>query len=224
MDSSGLLKVQSKPNDPHCEANTELKLRAAWQRRSFSMDLAGLATFEVMESWVRYLFQQLIKDQPKGFTKIGLQQLSDKQLFVQASHITMGKLQSTPPDPKPLDAVVNSLKTSTDVLQYLVPLPSAKVRDPPPAPAMPRPAKTAKTTAAAAKSGGKQQPASGSKISLPDGCVSHDDQNRPLCFRFQTGKCKFKGPAGKRCASGFHNCYKRGCFRPKPYYLCTHTD
>jgi len=32
--------------------------------------------------------------------------------------------------------------------------------------------------------------------------VTQDSENRPLCFAFQTGKCKFKGPPGKRCARG----------------------
>lgn len=226
MDASGMLKIGNKQNEPNCEANTELKLRAAWQRRSLAMDLAGLATFETIESWVQFLFQQLIKEQPKGFSKVSLQQLleSDKQLFIQASHQTMGKLQSIPPQPKPLDAVIDSLKTSSEVLQYLVPLPGNRSHYPP-TPTTPRPPKTAKTSHPTPKAGGKNSTSSGSaKLSLPDGCVSHDDQNRPLCFGFQTGKCKWKGPHGKRCARGFHNCYKKGCFRPKPFYLCTHTD
>ena len=50
-----------------CEANSELKLRAAWQRKNLAMDLAGLATFELTESWTQYLFTQLLKEQPKGF-------------------------------------------------------------------------------------------------------------------------------------------------------------
>lgn len=226
-DAAGLLKLGTKPNDPVCEANTELKLRSAWQRRSLAMDLAGLASFEVIESWVQFLFQQLIKDQPRGFAKISLQQLldCDKQLFIEASHRTLGKLQSVPPAPKPLDVAINELKVASVVLQYLTPLPAHKVHDPPAAPADARPPKAPKTQNQP-KGGGKtsQQPASGSKAQIPDGCVTHDDQNRPLCFGFQHGKCKFKGPAGKRCARGFHNCYKKGCFRPKPYYLCTHTD
>ena len=32
--------------------------------------------------------------------------------------------------------------------------------------------------------------------------MTQDSENRPLCFAFQTGKCKFKGPPGKRCARG----------------------
>ena len=66
--------------------------------------------------------------------------------------------------------------------------------------------------------------AAGPKPQLPDGCVTHDEDKRPLCFAYQSGKCKFKGPAGKRCARGYHKCYKKGCYRPKPYYLCNHSD
>ena len=63
-----------------------------------------------------------------------------------------------------------------------------------------------------------------SRIQIPDGCSTHDDQNRPLCFKYQVGKCSFKGPAGKRCAKGFHKCYKTGCYRNKPFHQCNHSD
>ena len=52
-----------------------MKLRAAWQRRSLAMDLAGLATFSVVESWVQYLFTHLTREQPRGFAKVTLNQL-----------------------------------------------------------------------------------------------------------------------------------------------------
>lgn len=222
-DSQGILKVGSKPSEPTCEANPELKLRPAWQRRSLAMDLSGIATFEVVETWVQFLFQQLLKEQPRGFAKISIQQLldCDKALFVQASHTTMGKLTSVPPAAKLLDEAITTWKTSQEILQYLTPLPTTRAHDPPPAPVGTRPPKAAKVDKP--KGGGKAT-SSSSKPTLPDDCVSHDDKNRPLCFGFQTGKCRFKGPPGKRCARGFHNCYKRGCYRPKPYYLCTHTD
>ncbi|CAK9017375.1 unnamed protein product [Durusdinium trenchii] len=224
-DASGLLKVGSKASEPTCEANTELKLRAAWQRRSLAMDLSGIASFEVIETWVQYLFQQLIKDQPRGFSKISLQQVleCDRALFVQASHTTMGRLQSTPPAKKPLDEAIVQWKAANEVLQYLTPLPSLKGAPQDPTPANHRPTKIQKVDKAATKGVGKATDTS-SKPKLPEGCVSHDDKNRPLCFGFQTGKCKFKGPPGKRCARGFHLCYKAGCHRPKPHHLCTHTD
>ena len=74
-DAAGMLKLGAKLADPTCETNSELKLRAAWQRRNLAMDLAGLASFNIMESWVQHLFQQLLKDQPKGFAKVSLQQV-----------------------------------------------------------------------------------------------------------------------------------------------------
>ena len=227
-DSSGLLKVGNKQADPQCDAGTELKLRAAWQRRNLAMDLSGIATFDVMETWVQYLFQQLIKEQPRGFSKISLQQVldCDKHLFVLASHQTMGKLSCSPDEDKPLDLAVNKLKESNEVLQYLTPLPTAKIHEAPPQPAS-RPLKVQKTEKGAkgrgkGSDGGGGQPSS--KLQLPEGCVTHDAENKPLCFSFQQGKCKFKGPPGKRCARGYHKCYKRGCYRPKPYYMCNHTD
>ena len=92
------------------------------------MDLAGLATFDVTEAWNQFLFAQLIREQPKGFSKISLQQLldCDKQLFILASHQTMGRLTSAPDQAKPLDAVFEKLRDSNEVLQFLTPLPAQK--------------------------------------------------------------------------------------------------
>ena len=226
-DAAGVLKVGTKQSDPTCEANSELKLRAAWQRRNLAMDLAGLATFDVVEGWVQFLFQNLLKDQPRGFSKISLQQIldCDKQLFILAAHQTMGNLSSHPGEDKPLDAVIERLRDSNEVLQYLTPLPTARHHDAPHQPSG-RPEKVPKVDKGR-KGGGKgssQGPSTPGKLQLPDGCVTHDADNKPLCFAFQNGKCKFKGPAGKRCARGYHKCYKSGCFRPKPYYLCNHSD
>ena len=56
-----------------------------------------------------------------------------------------------------------------------------------------KPPKVPKTDAAdKAKGSGK------SRVSIPDDCTTHDADNKPLCFKFQQGKCSFKGPAGKR--------------------------
>eukprot|EP00435_Cladocopium_sp_Y103_P045469 s290_g13.t1 len=204
-DAAGLLKLGTRNSDPSCETNTELKLRAAWQRRNLAMDLSGLVSFDVIEAWTQFLFTQLMRDQPKGFSKITLQQVldCDKQFFIQASHMTMGKLAALPGGEKPLDETFEKLRESNEVLQYLIPLPASRVHEPSPA-ATPRPNKTAKTETPA-KGGGKGKTAGAggpSKVQIPDGCVTHDDQGKPLCFAYQTGKCKFKGPAGKRCARG----------------------
>eukprot|EP00435_Cladocopium_sp_Y103_P045522 s1078_g13.t1 len=181
--SSGLLKLGSRNTEPSCETNTELKLRAAWQRRNLAMDLSGLISFEVIESWTQFLFMHLMKEQPKGFSKISLQHIldCDKQIFIQASHMTMGKLAAMPGDDKPLDDTFKKLKDSNDVLQYLMPLPAHRTHEPPATP-NPRPNKTAKTDGPAKGKGKGHAAGSGSpsKIQIPDGCVTHDDDKRPL--------------------------------------------
>ena len=132
-DALGMLKLGAKTMDPTCEANTELKLRACWQRRNLAMDLAGLASFEVVEGWVQFLFLQLLREQPRGFAKISLQQIldCDKQLFTLASHRTMGNLQKGADEAKPLDTTINSLKESSEILQYLMPLPATRTHEAP---------------------------------------------------------------------------------------------
>ena len=226
-DSSNLLKLGSKASEPQCDAGSEIKLRAAWQRRHLAMDLSGIASFTVLEGWVQFLYSHLLRDQPRGFAKVTLEQIldCDKQLFTFASHRTMGNLQKGVDDAKPLDKMINELRDSSEVLQYLTPLHATRVHEPPPASGS-RPDKQQKTEKPAGKTGAKGagKGGNGGKPQLPEGCVSHDDENRPLCFAFQHNKCKFKGAPGKRCARGYHKCYKKGCFRNKPYYLCTHTD
>ena len=226
-DASGMLKLGSKTMDQTCEANTELKLRAAWQRRTLAMDLSGIASFDVVEGWVQYLFSQLMRDQPRGFSKVSLQQAldCDKQLFTLASHRTMGSLQKASDGTKPLDDAILALKDSSEVLQYLMPLPSVRTHEAP-ASSNSRPEKFQKTEKPVGKTGAKGSGKTGgaNKVQIPDGCTTHDDEHKPLCFAFQNNKCKFKGAPGKRCARGYHKCYKKGCYRPKPYYLCTHTD
>lgn len=144
-DSQGMLKIANKNPEVTCEANSELKLRAALQRRSLAMDLAGIVSYDVVEPWIQFLFSQLPREQPMGFSKISLQQLidCDKQLFILASHLTLGKLQGTPGGPKPLDDAINTLKVSHEIFQYLSPLPVVKHHDPPPV-RDPRPPKNPK--------------------------------------------------------------------------------
>ncbi|CAJ1406642.1 unnamed protein product [Effrenium voratum] len=108
LDGAGTLRLQSRSADPVVDAGTEVKLRAAWLRRSLAMDQAGLSTFQAVERWVQYLMQQLCKDQPKNFSRVTLQQIveCDKQLFTMASIETMGTLAAPPSGEKPLDAAI----------------------------------------------------------------------------------------------------------------------
>jgi hypothetical protein len=117
----------------------------------------------------------------------------------------MGDLRESADKSRPLDAAVKLLQGNTEILQYLMPLPASRTHEAPAASGS-RPEKVQKTDKGKGTAKGSGKPSGVSKAQVPDGCTSHDDDNKPLCFAFQSGKCKFKGPAGKRCARGFHKC------------------
>ena len=58
---------------------------------------------------------------------------------------------------------------------------------------------------------------------IATGMCAEDARWKPICFAYNRGQCKYKGP-GQRCARGHHVCYKEGCFRKKPFLECTHSD
>eukprot|EP00435_Cladocopium_sp_Y103_P049944 s2858_g15.t1 len=197
-DSSGMLKLGTKVAEQSCEANTELKLRAAWRRRNLAMDLAGLVSFEVVEGWVQFLFSHLMRDQPRGFSKVSLQQLldCDRQLFTLASHRTMGALQKGTDQVKPLDLTFTSLRESSEVLQYLIPLPAVKSHEAP-APSGSRPEKTQKTDKPLNKGGGKGagKTAAPSKVQLPEGAEAVSQDSPPLFVEICAGRGSFSKAA-----------------------------
>ena len=57
--------IANKNSEVSCEANSELKLRAALQRRSLAMDFAGIASYDVVAPWVQFLFSQMLREQPR---------------------------------------------------------------------------------------------------------------------------------------------------------------
>ena len=184
-DSAGMLKLGAKVAEPTGEANTELKLRSAGQRRDLAMDLAGLASFETMEGWTQLLFSHLLREQPRGLAKVPLQQLldCDKQMFMMASHRTMGNLRESADKSRPLDATVESLQCNTEILQYLIPLPVSRAHETSVASGG-RPEKVQRTDKGKGTTKGAGKTSGAQNIRVPDGCTSHDDDNKPLCFAF----------------------------------------
>ena len=72
------------------------------------------------------------------------------------------------------------------------------------------------------KAGGKQGKG---KITIPDGCGIRfgDGDSKPICMKYNLGKCGANIKAGKRCQHGYHVCWKRGCNRPFPFHECPHS-
>ena len=227
--TDGNLKVNAKVETLTCEASSALTLRQAWSRRSIAFELAGLATFTILESWVQKMFIMMQRPPPDGYVSISLQQLlaADRHLFTVAADRLLGNLQGAPGREKPLDTEVKRLADSTEVLQFLTCLPKATA--PPP---LKRPWETDKggqwkadQWKADGKGGEgkgrkgkhKESKGSGSAMQLPPGAkAKHDD--KPNCFGYNHGTCKFKVNKKNRCSRGFHVCWF--CGKQHPGHEC----
>ena len=128
-------------------------------------------------------------------------------MFIMASHKTLGKLQSNWTRPsRSLRCLMRSCSTyplcrqsSTMILLLWGQTDPQRFR------------KSMKTKMAGE---GKGKP---SKISICEGCTTHDAENKPLCFKFQTGKCSFKGPAGKM-RQGLSQVLQAGVLSPQTIF------
>ena len=203
------------------------------------MDQARLCSFRVMEKWIQHLFLAHSRSQPAGFSQVSLTQLieCDKQLFIKASNELVGSLSAEPGQPKPLDAVIERLQASAELAQFLLPMPKSSSQNQPSTaapkrkhesedtmnPATKRPKGQGKGKSKTKGKGKNHEYTPGNTITLPPGCVPKTPDNKPLCFGFNKGICKFRG-SGPRCARGNHLCYKQGCHKPKPFHECTHTQ
>ena len=118
--------------------------------------------------------------------------------------------------PKPFDLQIKQLMYANEIVQHLTLLPKAEPPQAPPSYGnQDRDYGKGKGKAGKGK-GGKTE---AGKVTLPQGCVSKTDKNKPICFAFNRGKCQKKGV---RCARGLHVCWKEGCYRSKPFHECTH--
>ena len=223
VDPEGRIRVTAKPNELRCETSSDAKLRAAWGRRSLAMDLAGICSYIEIEKWVQHLFSIQAREVPKGMAPISVNQLiqADRALSLHASEKLMGQLAAPAGAPKPLDGVIKDLMHSQEVLQFVQPVP--RVPDPPQAWQPWKPTGKGRKGKDDPKKGKGDRTTAPAKVDLPEGCVSRTSANKPICYGFNRGTCKWKGKSG-RCQRGLHVCWKEGCGRAKPYYECTHSD
>jgi hypothetical protein len=56
IDHAGGLKVTKKAQDLQCDVSGELRLRAAFTRRSLAMHQTNLVTFDLIEEWNQQMF------------------------------------------------------------------------------------------------------------------------------------------------------------------------
>ena len=230
FDSQGAAKLSRKDSETKADISSEVKIQMAFLRRALAYDQSGLISFSVLNSWTTKLFDVMSRDPPTGYRRVTMEQLlaADKELFVQAADATRANLDPLPGAPKPADKVLTDLMEHPKVQYLLLPLPGSSASHAGSSSGLdnnrrPSPYDSGNRKGSSKGSKGNKGSGKGGKtqLSLPPQCATKDANNRPICFGFNSGGCKY-AKAGARCKRGMHVCWKEGCFKPKPFGECSH--
>ena len=224
LDTSGGLRLSKKQKVDDISVTGEHKLRQAFLRRSLAYDLAGIATFSVLDLWTQKLFEKMNETPLSHYRHISVGQAinADKALWVKVSDDTRGKLQTKAGEEKQFDLSFQKFAEHPEVLHHLTPLQASAAQKQDFAHATSQGAKGKGATSFESKgksSKGKGKPGPG--ITVPDDCEIWVD-GKQLCKRWQIGKCTAKVKPGKRCMVGYHICWKKACHKLHPGNECTH--
>ena len=124
-DHAGNIKVTKQSQVTECSIQGDIRLRAAFTRRSLAYELANVASFEVMEGWSQLLFDRVCQDPPSGYMHISIEQIlvADRKLWVKISEETRSLVTSTTNGRKSVDVAIEKFSHHPDVQFHMLPLP-----------------------------------------------------------------------------------------------------
>eukprot|EP00435_Cladocopium_sp_Y103_P067680 s126_g30.t1 len=173
---------------------------SAMQRRALAYDMAGVASFLVLEKWANLLFERLQQEPPGGHKYVTHDQIlrADKALWLKVAEQTRAKVQSNGTD-KAVDEAIEKWSLHAEVQYHMMPLPFAASSTSKPSGAQP-----ATTTKPVVKDNdlkqgnkGKGKGKSGKgKIVVPENCeIKYGDNQRPICMKYNIGHFKMSQAA-----------------------------
>ena len=124
LDTSGGLRLNKKQRVDDISVIVEHKLRQAFLRRSLAYDLAGIATFSVLDLWTQKIFEKMNETPLSNYRHISVEQAINayKALWVKVSDDTRGKLQSKTGEEKQFGLSFQRFSEHPEVLHHLTPL------------------------------------------------------------------------------------------------------
>ena len=226
FDATGNIKVTKKQELAQCSLTGDLKLRTAMQRRALAYDMAGVASFLVMEKWANMLFERLQQEPPHGYRYVTHDQLlrADQALWLRIAEETRAQVQGDGLR-KPVDEAIEKWSLHPEVQYHIMPMPGTTQSSSTPKPqhntttAPSKPVvKDNDSKSTKGKGKGKQK----GKINVPDNCeIKFGENQRPICMKYNIGTCRGNVKPGKRCQYGFHVCWKKQCHKNHSAVECT---
>ena len=82
-DKDGFIQLQARDVDLCCDISSDMLLGLALRRRALACEIAGLITYDAMNTWHERLFAEYLRDPLPGFSRVSLAQLrrADAEVF-----------------------------------------------------------------------------------------------------------------------------------------------
>ena len=226
FDASGNIKVTKKQELAQCSLTGDLRLRNAMQRRALAYEIAGIASFVVLERWSNMLFERLQQEPPSGYRYVTHDQLlrADKALWLRVAEETRAQVQGDGVR-KPVEEAIEKWSIHPEIQYHIMPMPTGSSssttnktqQSNSPSQGMPI-LKDSDNKALKGKGKGKQK----GKIQIPGDCeIKFGENQKPICMKYNIGTCRGNVKPGKRCQYGFHVCWKKSCHKPHSAVECT---
>ena len=230
MDADGQLKLRPATSTAVADTSTELRLKNALIRRALSYDQAGLIDYGIHIRWIEKLFAVQSRMPPPGYKQVSLNQMleADKALWKVMADLCRTGIAPLAGAPRPLDKVMADNMDNSQVVYYLLPLPSSagsrdvvnstygadkgswkkKKRDGPKG-------KGGKGN----KGGGKGGGLSFSDWGWPSASAIKTKEGNKICFFYNLASgCRH---SGSKCSRGDHVCARKGCGGKHSAHGCT---
>ena len=201
----------------HANVSDGLRVQQAMTRRAAAAEIAGIATFDILQKWHTYLLNTLTQQPPQGFTPVALEQLTaaDKELWMAVSHKVGASLPGD--EDFPVDRAIEELMLTPPVAMQLLPRPSRAFpeRSNRQGPSKGQPKGRGKSPAKC-KGRGKPQPSFPAPLQ-GKGLKGRNEQGELLCWNYNMER-----PCQKKPCQLKHQCMK--CFGPHPYTCAQSCD
>ena len=236
-DSENRLKFTEETKEDPAETNTDLKLRAALQRRGVAMEMAQLVTYENHEKYVAWLFKELTKKPPEFFHQVTVQQLHtvDMEVFTRLAEQTREGLDMLADGTLVLDNLLLDLLVDQRINMLIMPRqkPVGGHKNDNPKRSfteMQRPYnqnQREKSKDNKGKGEGKNKtrlpnPAVPDALRKARGDMETMHNGKRICFGYNLQGCSLPVDSGGSCTKGLHVCTRKGCGgnHPQSYSKC----
>ena len=214
--NDGSIRLSKKHPEASADTAGELRVRMCLQRRALAFQIANIASFTTIDTFISKIFALLTRKPIPGYRSVTLSQViaADQALWQKIAQETRGQVL-TSGDPKPVDRAFIEHMDSAEVTYHLLPIREPGKADPLKDPKDPKRKKNPRPPKG--RQGSDDRELKAPKIDIPANCFAKNDSNQNICFAYNRKSCAVRGA---KCRRGLHICWKKGCFEKRPYPDC----